>query len=684
MLGRFVARMAAARHHLARGIAALLLLAVVVPAARAADDVRAHGALCDGETDDAAAFQRAYDALTVAGGTILVPAGTVCAIGGSGVEPRGKVELRCEKGSRIVALPGARAVFRTAATIDDWSVRGCEIDLAGVAVPAWESSGGERGGVRWAFRDNLVRGMPAGPGDPLSIVRLDCTLAGGPCLIANNTIVGSGAPERRDTCLTVGAGGFVGFNTQVLGNWIEGCGADCLEVRRPGGVSANDNVLVRCMDNAVDNSTLNSVWTGNQMSTTGKDAGAVMSIHDTIGNQVITGNQFAVNPRSSAPAVHAIAAAGSNVAGVYLDSNYAAQGVWFDARGRCTGGTCGGGACDDDAGCGACGGRCGDFGVFDHDHVANLIVTGEIRIESATNLVVQGNVVIGRSGRGPASAIRLVNPRADVPSGGIVVAGNQIGKRAQPGSILACVEIDDAGGGGFVSLTITGNSCGEDPSLLPDATSAVRPQGIRLASVPRIWRSVLIADNNFGAAGEPLVGFDAPAVRAGTLLASNLARSPGGALVPLGGPDAARVPGPRVARVTADVLRADAAPAVDTGLDLPLDAGRTYAIDGVLRVRAPDADAVLALVADAPQGATVSLVLRAEGGTGTVPSTVLAAPGARGALSLARGEAVVTVTGSLVTASSAGALALAWAPDERPGAPLVLQAASWLRATELP
>lgn len=497
-------------------------------AAAAGIDVRVLGAACDGRTDDAPALRRAYEQLGRDGGTIVVPAGARCAIGGDGVEPRSRVGLRCERGGGFVALPGARALFRTTATLDDWSVRGCDFDLAGIAVPAWESSGGQQGGSRWEFRDNTVRGAPPGPGEPLSLVRIDCTLASGPCVIQGNTIFGSGSAERRDTCLTVGAGGFVGFNTQVLGNYLQDCGGDCLEVRRPGGITANDNTLVRCFDNAADDASLNSVWTGNQMSTTGPDAGAVLSIHDTIGNQVIVGNQLNANPKSKAPAVHAVAMPGAHLAGIYLDSNYAAQGVFFDARGRCGGGTCDGAACDDDAGCGACGGTCSDYGLFDHDHIANLIVTGEITVENATNLVVQGNIIIGIAGAGPSSAIRLVNPRSARPDGGIVVADNQIGKRTIARSSLACIELDDVGGGGFAGVNITGNVCGEDPAL-PPVRPGAPPIGVRLTRPPQTWRSIVIAGNNFGATAPALAGFDSPRLRAATRLSGNVGLGAGDA-----------------------------------------------------------------------------------------------------------------------------------------------------------
>lgn len=502
--------------------------ATAAPATVAGSDVRSLGATCDGRTDDAPALRRAFERLAGAGGTIVVPAGVRCAIGGNGVEPRSRVGLRCERGGGFVALPGARALFRTTATLDDWSVRGCDFDLNGVAATAWESSGGTAGGSRWEFRDNTVRGSPSGAGPPLSLVRVDCTLASGPCVIAGNTIFGSGSVARRDTCLTVTAGGFVGFNTQVLGNYVQDCGGDCLEVLGPGGVTVNDNTLVRCFDNAADDASLNSVWTGNQLSTTGPDAGAVLSIHDTIGNQLIVGNQLNVNPRSKAPAVHAIAMPGAHLAGIYLDSNYAAQGVFFDARGRCSGGTCDAAACDDDGGCGSCGGRCTDYGLFDHDHVANLIVTGEIRVENATNLVVQGNVIIGTADAGTSSAIRLVNPRADRPDGGIVVADNQIGKRTGPKSSLACIELDDVGGGGFAGVDITGNVCGEDPALSPGKPGAP-PIGIRLTRPPETWRSVVIAGNNFGATATALAGFSSPRLRAATRLSGNVGLGPGDA-----------------------------------------------------------------------------------------------------------------------------------------------------------
>ena len=703
--------------------------------------------------------------------------------------------LRCDKGARLLALPGARAMFRTTAPLDDWSVTGCDFDLNGVAVAAWETSGDTQGGARWTFRDNTVHGMSSAPGEPLSSVRLDCTLASGPCLIANNTIVGSESAARGDTCLTVTAGGFVGFNTQVLGNYLQGCGKDCLAVRRPGGITASDNVFVRCLDNAVDNSSLNSVWTGNQLATAGKDAGALMSIHDTIGNQVIVGNQFAVNPRSSAPAVHAIAMPDARLAGLYVDGNYAAQGVWFDAKGKCGGGTCGGETCDGDGGCAGCGGGCTAYGVFDHDHVANLIVTGEIRIESATNVVVQGNIVIGTAGEGTASQIRFSNPRPNAPSGGIVVADNQLAKRAGASGGLACIDFDDEGGGGFAGVTITGNSCGQDPAI---ASGGARSHGIRLTRPPQVWRSVLIADNNLANTADALVGFTTPQVRRATRLSGNLglgagdaqpvvesfhSAAPGlssfavvapsaaadlavtravrgsaaavgcalvdaapGAAVPVavagiadclasgvaaaiargdalalsaepghlakaapderifgyameasdqagplriliqpGASGRSAAPVVHVARTHSDTVRAEnATPQPEASLSLPLEQGKSYALDGTLRVRAADARTGLAAAVGLPPGGALGVVLRAEPAGASSSALLTRADGASALIPLAVGDNVVTVSGTVTTAASGGALELRWAQSERGPAPLVLQAGSWLRTMELP
>jgi len=749
---------------------------------------------CDGTTDASPAFQAAYDALTATGGTILVPAGTTCALGGAGVVPRANVALRCEKGSRIRALPGASALFRTTATLDDWSVTGCDLDLDGVAAVAWESSGGDQGGTRWAFRDNFVHGMPPGEGPPISAVRVDCTLASGPCRVERNTIIGSNSDRRRDTCLTLSAGGMISFATQIVGNYIQDCGGDCLRLLPPGGGVANDNVLVRCHDNAVDNSSLNSVWTGNQLATAGTAAGATMSIHDTIGNQVIVGNQFSMNPQARAPAVHAQSAAGQGVAGLYVDANYAAQGIFFDAKGRCAGGSCGGESCDDDGGCAACGGGCGEYGPFDHDHVSNLIVTGEIRVESATNLVVEGNVVIGRAPAGSSTQIALVNPSKEVPNGGIVIADNQLGKEVQPSVSASCIEVDDAGGG-FSGLTITGNSCGEDPNLQParrrTKSNAI---GIRLARPPRLWRSVLITGNNFGSTKDALVGFDAPLVRAGTRLSGNLGldagdaepvraalNASGGALAQFsvvatapddlgaiaavrGGPaavgcamapaaegsavdvavggaadcsvlgavgairpgdplapsaepghlakaepgerafgyalesnresqplrvliqptvaggSAATAPLVRLARAT--VRAQNDRPVAEPALAPQLEAGRSYAIDGHLRLRTSDEKSGVALGFGVPAATTLSVALGVA--PGAAARTLLDAAATTVKLPLVVGENVVSLSGMVTTAAEGGALELRWAQASSTAAPLELQAGSWLRAMELP
>jgi hypothetical protein len=119
-------------------------------------------------------------------------------------------------------------------------------------------------------------------------------------------------------------------------------------------------------------------------------------------------------------------------------------------------------------------------------------------------------------------------------------------------------------------------------------------------------------------------------------------------------------------------------PTPEPALALAVAAGRTYAIDGHLRVRAADARTGIALDLAAPRGATASLVARASGDAAGVLLT-----GSAGTLVLAAGDAAISLSGTLTT-GDAGTVTLLWAQATAGAAPLVLQSGSWLRATELP
>ena len=241
---------------------------------------------------------------------------------------------------------------------------------------------------------------------------------------------------------------------------------------------------------------------------------------------------------------------------------------------------------------------------------------------------------------------------------------------------LACIEIDDVGGGGFAGVTITGNTCGEDPALAGPGRPAP-PVGVRLARTPRTWRSVLIANNNFGATREGLAGFASPEVRAATHVSGNVGTGPGDA--PTLADAGSGSPDVRIAHLRADVVRAESVvPAPEPALALELAAHATYAIEGHLRIRAAGPTTGLALDLGAPRGATASVVARASGDAAGVLLT-----GSPAMLPLAAGDDAVSLSGTLST-GDAGTFALRWAQGTAQPSPLVLQAGSWLRATKLP
>ena len=77
-------------------------------------DVRAHGALCDGSTDDSAAFQAALDALRTTGGNIFVPRSETRCIFLTGLTWRNDVHMIGEGGSRHTNSLPVRLEYRGA------------------------------------------------------------------------------------------------------------------------------------------------------------------------------------------------------------------------------------------------------------------------------------------------------------------------------------------------------------------------------------------------------------------------------------------------------------------------------------------------------------------------------------------------------------------------------------------
>ena len=104
-----------------------------------------------------------------------------------------------------------------------------------------------------------------------------------------------------------------------------------------------------------------------------------------------------------------------------------------------------------------------------------------------------------------------------------------------------------------------------------------------------------------------------------------------------------------LARTERDRIRAGDE-AAGAGARAPPRAGRSYAIDGHLRLRAADARTGVALGFGAPPGSTISIVLRAE--PGAAASVLLASADAPPALlPLVVGDNVLSISGTVTTAA---------------------------------
>ena len=459
------------------------------------------------------------------------------------------------------------------------------------------------GGTRWSFRDNHVHGMPATAGEPVTSVRIDCTLASGPCRVTGNTIVGSDRAQRARHLLDARSPAASSASTRRC--WATTCRAAVATASRcadPAASRANDNVLVRCHGQR-GRQQLAQLGLDRQPARDLRARGRRRDVDPRHDRQPGDRRQpVRVQPahqrrrrctRSPRRTAH--------LAGLYLDANYAAQGVLASTpRARCTGGTCGGELCDDDGGCGACGGRCGGFGVFDHDHIANLIVTGEIRIESATNVIVQGNVVIGTAGKGAVEPDPLHQPargRAERRHRRRRQPARQARRRRRATSPASSSTTPAAAAS--PASRITGNT------LRAGSGAGARQRSAgRHPPHPAARRVARGADRGQQLRQRPASRWSASrprrcAPRRGSPATSASTRT-------------TRAPAPRDphrarAHATSHAPGARRRPP-RPALGLALDAGKTYALDGHLRFRAADARTGLATALGAPAGSAVSVV----------------------------------------------------------------------------
>lgn len=491
-------------------------------------DVRSLNAVCDGSTNDRAEIQAVIDAVAALpnGGTISVPGGVVCGIGGAGLELKDKVGIACGANGGFVALSGITTtngiLYSTATGLDFWAVEGCSLDQGGQAVGAINASGDGQG---FRIRRNRVFGGPTSGTTAYNIIRADHALLGVPPIISENVVTGSNTDARDDTCMAVVANGLAGLgsadNPIITDNVLSACGGDGLNISGLG-VSVIGNTIFG-LDHGIYYSGGNGIFTGNLVAVGASSTAVAQFFCASCANARIVGNQLAVS-NGGAWGLIARSESGSNVAGLFVANNYAANGVWLDSRGKCTGGSCSNESCDSTGGspgCSACSGTCGTYGTFDHNEISDLIVTNKLKIENATNIVVANNGFIGQLANSETrSIIEFENPEASSPDSGIQVNGNQVTVKDNTGATVSCFEFDSVGGGGFAAVTVTGNGCGGA------GTNETADQGILLTNSPNPWSRVLIAGNNFGYTTNALVNAGTDAFLLGTTLSGNLGLQP--------------------------------------------------------------------------------------------------------------------------------------------------------------
>lgn len=481
-------------------------------------------AICDGATDARAGLQAAIDAGTAVGATIIVPSGTTCAVGGTGLELKDKLRVRCEGGSGFKALSGlSNGIFYSTGTgVDDWQIEGCDLNLNSQAIGAVNLTGD---GTRWRFAKNYVHGISTTSGSGIAMVRLDCTVIGGPCEVADNWIVGSGTTARDDVGLYVTPAGYAGlYQTQITGNYIDSSGGTCLQAAGGGGAHIADNVLSFCLDYCLRNGSMNSEVVNNVMA---PDSNATDAMLVENQNMIIVGNK--IQGGGAGYGIRAVAA-NANVAGLQIDENYLTGGVLLDSKGYCASGCSAGTSttCESEAdadggtcGTGCPGTACVNYGTFDHDTLSANLTTTTFTIENGTGIVVANNTFLVTTATNYRS-VRLTNNTPTTVNGGHQIANNNFAIK-DTGSDGGCIEISDAGGG-WSGITINGNYCGRN---WHDGAGNTLSKGIVLPSSVSTWHGVDISGNSFDYVADAIVNLTTDAdVAAGTILSGNTGLQP--------------------------------------------------------------------------------------------------------------------------------------------------------------
>ena len=430
-------------------------------------DPRAYGAVCDGSTDDRAAFQAAIDEATTAGGTVYCPDNHTCVIGGVGLVMKDNVRLVGTHSCTLQAATGISAEILNGSSLADITVQGVRFDISGEDQGAMDLAGTNM----WVL-NNYVSGLDAASGSGIASVDIDCTSqARKACIVRGNTIVGTNTSARTDIGLLYEGGGTVnGYAQEISANEIIRTGGDGIQVQGIGTVTSSLRIHNNTIEDGhgygialtgltvTDSVASQSIISDNNIHTVG--TACILTEHSNVtiaNNTCHLGPTWGVIARNSDDS--------SNLAGVLVQDNYlAGLWTWFDSQGHCSP-TNLSEVCDVTADCSDVGDTCINYTKLDHNSYEGNVASGGVICENCSGTTINDNTLLCAiaatdSSTDPRGCIEFHNPDSTVDWGNSV-DGNQINsQQATAATDGTCIRFEDPGGGGFQGITISDTHCG--------------------------------------------------------------------------------------------------------------------------------------------------------------------------------------------------------------------------------
>jgi hypothetical protein len=433
---------------------------------------------CDGSADNSE-IQTAINSANTAGGGLvaIVGNGTACDIDGD-IEPKSNVQIRCMDLAELKAdTTLTTGVFHTGSNIDNFSIRGCYINLDQQTKRAI-SFGADS--TSFAIEDNLIEwngdsDTPAAPSGAVAFIRggvASATVGVPGSFISRNRI--NGSDDSNDTCIqSLGAGYdffsiLLGSNFSINENTLIACDVG-IEANVSTVATLNANTFFGCETACIEgtwqqsNITANNITTDSVLASAGGDAISCTGCN----NMFLVGNNIMV---STAPAGRvAFIGGGVNHGGIYVSGNYMANGFEATQTG--------------DA-------RTGHFEVV--NNVFAETTESMLVIDSPDDLMISNNQFLGNFGTSAFNGIELDCVQTDETCGNVIITGNVIEVQdADVGGQGSCIEINDTGASGWEQILISDNICGSRGGSLAIT------ECVDINNSPSVWTGVAINSNIF-------------------------------------------------------------------------------------------------------------------------------------------------------------------------------------------